>query len=122
MLPIISIIVMVAFGVAVVKAIGNVATLADPGCSIGKSAILDNQTKASDPDTMKEGLQATIKGLNDGAARARNAEVRNAMQTLSDDYSKLLTGLETGNADPGLLGKIATDAGAIDKLCTVGAK
>jgi hypothetical protein len=119
---VVAIIASIVYSVAIAKVVGNVATLADPGCTTGKAAILDNQTKASDPATMKDGLQATIKGLNDGAAKARNADVRNAMKALSDDYTKLLTGLDTGNADPGLLAKISQDAEQIDKLCTVGAK
>jgi len=122
---VLSIIMTIAYGtVAVVFVLvaDKVATLADPGCTTGKAAILDNQTKASDPATMKDGLQATIKGLNDGAAKAHSADVRNAMKALSDDYTKLLAGLDTGNADPGLLSKISQDAEQIDKLCTVGAK
>ena len=119
---VISIILTIAYIAITVTVFSKVAALTDSGCTTGKAAILDNQTKAADPATMKDGIQATIKGLNDGAAKAHNADVRNAMKALSDDYTKLLAGLDTGNADPGLLGKISQDAEQIDKLCTVGAK
>jgi hypothetical protein len=119
---IVSLLVMAAGTAITVVLASKVATLADPGCTTGKAAILDNQQKAADPATMKEGIQATIDGLRAGAAKARHDNVRNAMQTLADDYSQLLKGLDTGNADPGLPSKITQDATEIDKLCTVGAK
>jgi hypothetical protein len=119
---IISIVLTIAYGAITATVFSKVAALADPGCTTGKAAILDNQTKAADPATMKDGIQATIKGLDDAAAKADSADVRKAMKALSADYTKLLAGLDSGNADPGLLGQISQDAEQIDKLCTVGAK
>ena len=50
---------------------------------------------------------------------ATDPKVRDAMQALSDDYTKLLKGLDSGSLEPGLQDKIDTDATKIDDLCTI---
>jgi hypothetical protein len=122
---IISLVLMVT-GVAAAVAVGmtvgkKVATLADPGCTVGKAAILDNASKISSPDTAKAGLQASIDGLNSAIAKAQHDDVRNAMKAVADDYSQLLQAINTGTApDPGLQDKLTADAEKVDSLCTVG--
>jgi hypothetical protein len=123
---IVSIILMAIGGVviaAAVKVAPKVATVADPGCTSGKAAILDNATKASDPATVKEGLQATVDGLTAAVGKAKHDNVRTALQTLLDDYTELLKDVNTGTQpDPNLTTKIQTDANAVDSLCTIGGK
>lgn len=110
-------------GVAAVFAIGKtVSTIADPGCTAGKAAIFDNSAKAADSATNKEGIQGMIAGLNAAAAKAKHDNVRAAMTTLSDDYTLLLKGMDSGNIPAGIVDKIGVDAAAIDTLCTIGAK
>jgi hypothetical protein len=110
--------------VAVMATVGkNVATIADPGCTTGKAALLDNETKtsSSDPATLKEGLQSTIDGLNSAAAKAKHDNVRNTAKAVSNDYSQLLQALNTGTQpSAGLEEKMQADGNEFDKLCTLG--
>ena len=63
-----------------------------------------------------------IDGLKSAASKATHDDVRNAMTALADDYTKLLTAINTATApDSGLEAKVTTDATNIDKLCTAGA-
>lgn len=101
-------------GVAAGVALTN-STLADPGCTDGKSAILDNSTTVN-----AKSLQATIDGLNAAAAKAKHDNVKAATLALADDYKKLLDATKTGNIPAGLEDKITTDGNAFDKLCSVG--
>jgi hypothetical protein len=121
---VISLLIMGGVTVAVVAAGKKVATLADPGCTTGKSAILDNAAKAADganPATMKAGLQATIDGLNSAAAKAKHDDVRDAMKVLAVDYNQLLQAVNSGVApDAGLSEKLTADANKIDSLCSIG--
>lgn len=106
---------------AVVSVGKEVVKAADPGCTTGKAAILDNAEKVSNQATMKQGMEATIAGLNDAAAKTKKADVRDAMKALADDYSQLLKAINTNTVpDSGLQAKINTDAAKIDSLCTVG--
>ncbi len=121
---IISLLIMAGVTVAVVAAGNKVATLADPGCTNGKKAILDNAASAADganPATMKAGLQATIDGLNSAAAKANHDNVRDAMKVLAGDYNQLLQAVNSGVApDAGLSEKLTADANKIDSLCSIG--
>jgi hypothetical protein len=109
-------------GIALIATIGDkVTTVADPGCTTGKAAILDNSSKIANSATTKEGLRATITGLDSAATKAKHANVRSAMQALSTDYKALLTAIDTGTQpDPGLQQKITDHANTIDQLCTIG--
>jgi ABC-type transport system involved in multi-copper enzyme maturation permease subunit len=91
------------------------STVADPGCTSGKSAILDNAANAS-PAT----LPTIIDGLNAAAAKAKHDNVRTAMKALADDYSQLLSATKTGQVPPGLEAKITKDLETVDSLCTIG--
>ncbi|MDT5036545.1 MAG: peptidyl-prolyl cis-trans isomerase [Micromonosporaceae bacterium] len=118
---VISVVVMAGATAAIAVAGKTVAKLADPGCITGKAAILDNATKISNQDTMKEGLQATVAGLNSAAGKATHADVRNAMTTLSADYATLLGDIDTGTVpDAALQAKVDTDGKKVDSLCTIG--
>jgi hypothetical protein len=121
---VISLLSIALVSVVFVMAAGKVSTLADPGCTTGKAAVLDNQTKVSDPSDlagMKAGLQATITGLNDAAAKAKHDNVRNAATALADDYTQLLNALNaTAAPDASLTSKLATDGQTFDSLCSVG--
>jgi hypothetical protein len=120
---IISLLLMIGSGVLVAAAASKVTKLADPGCTIGKSAVLDNTDKISNPDTLKEGLQATITGLDKAIAQASHSDVRDAMKALRDDYNQMLNAVTTGTPpDSNLTNKITTDGNRVDSLCSIGTK
>src|SRR5262249_52772261 len=123
---IVSLLMMIVGGVLIVAAASTVSTvsrLADPGCTTGKAAILDNAAKAGNSSTAKEGLQATIAGLNSAAAKAQHSDVRDAMKALADDYSKLVQDINTATVpDDSLENKITADATKIDSLCSINTK
>jgi hypothetical protein len=120
---IVSLLVMIASGVLIVAAASTVSKLVDPGCTTGKAAILDNAAKAGNSSTAKEGLQATIAGLNSAAAKAQHSDVRDAMKALADDYSLLVQDINTATVpDDSLENKITADANKIDSLCSIGTK
>jgi hypothetical protein len=101
-------------GVAVGVAVSG-STVADPGCTTGKAAILDNA------DTVNAtSLQATIDGLNSATAKAKHDNVKAATKALADDYTEVLKATKTGNAPAGLQAKLTADANTLDSLCTVG--
>lgn len=111
---VLSVIIMATVGILVFTL--SKSTIADPGCTAGKAAIV----KASANQT-PEGLNTAIADLNAAAAKAKDAKVRTAMKTLADDYAKLISDAKAGKApEPGALDKIAADGQAIDDLCTVG--
>ncbi len=117
---VISVLIMGA-GIAGVVALGDkVETLTDPGCLAGKSAMLDNASKVNSPDTTKQGLQATIDGLNSAAGKAKHDNVRSAVQAVSADYSELLKDVNSGTAPSQQLSdRLDADASKLDSLCTV---
>jgi soluble cytochrome b562 len=120
---IISLIVMIGGVVLVAATASKVTKLADPGCTIGKSAVLDNSDKINNPDTIKEGLQATITGLDRAVAQANHSDVRDAMKALRDDYNQMLNAVTTGTPpDSNLTNKITTDGNRVDSLCSIGTK
>ena len=107
-------VLIIGSGVAIAAVILN-STEADPGCTAGRSAILDNSTTVD-----AKSLQTTIDGLNAAAAKAKHADVKAATQALADDYTKLLSGTKTGNLPAGLQDKITADGNKFDSLCTIG--
>jgi hypothetical protein len=123
---VISMIFALILAAAVVVAVfsaDKVTRLADPGCTTGKSAVLDNQSKVSNPDTIKDGLTATIAGLNSAAAKAKHDDVRNAMKALADDYSQMLNAINTATPPSSeLTDKIVKDGEKVDSLCSIGTK
>jgi hypothetical protein len=110
---IISVVIM-AGAIAAVVAFST-STVADPGCTAAKSAILDNAKNVT-PDTLK----TTRDSLNSAAAKAKHDDVRNATKALADDYDKLLTGMTSGNIPAGIQDKITADANKFDSLCSIG--
>ena len=120
---IVSLLLMIGSGVLVAAAATTVTKLADPGCTTGKSAVLDNQSKVSNPDTIKDGLTATIAGLNNAAAKAKHDDVRNAMKALADDYSQMLNAINTATPPSSELNdKIVKDGEKVDSLCSITTK
>lgn len=92
------------------------STLIDPGCASGKAAIF-KMAKNPTPET----VVTAIDELNAASAEAKNDDVRSAMKTLADDYSKMMADAKAGKApDAAATTKISADADAIDKLCTAG--
>ncbi|MBO0869704.1 MAG: hypothetical protein J2P15_14175, partial [Micromonosporaceae bacterium] len=79
------------------------STLADPGCTTGKDAILTHGSNMTDPQE----IQATIDGLNAAAAKATHDNVRAAMKAMADDYTQIQQVLKTGNIPDNLQTKIA---------------
>ncbi|GIH20713.1 DUF4190 domain-containing protein [Rugosimonospora africana] len=120
---IISVLIMGGSTAAIVALGGKVSTLTDPGCLSGKSAMIDNESKVNSPDTIKEGLQATIDGLNSAAGKAKHDNVRSAVQAVAADYSELLKDVNSGTSpSQELSDKLDTDASKLDSLCTVNTK
>ncbi len=120
---IVSLLLMIGSGVLVAATASKVTKLADPGCTGGKSALLDNQSKVSNPDTIKDGLTATIAGLNSAAAKAKHDDVRDAMKALADDYSQMLNAINTATLPSSELNdKIVKDGEKVDSLCSIATK
>ena len=111
---IISLVVM-AGGIIGIAALAN-STVADPGCTDGKNAILS----ASNASVDAASLQKTIDALNAAAAKAKHDDVRDAMKALANDYTKVLDVAKTGKSSPDLLDQISKDGEKIDSLCTIG--
>jgi hypothetical protein len=107
--------VLIMAGGTTLVVVASQSTLADPGCTTGKDAIINNASS-----TEVNSLQATLDGLNAAAAKAKHANVRAAMQALAADYQAMITAVKTGNMPAGLSDKVTTDAAAIDSLCTIG--
>jgi hypothetical protein len=119
---VISVVIMGAGIAGIVALGGKVETLTDPGCTTGKAAILDNESKVNNPDTMKEGFQATIDGLNSAVAKAKHDNVRAALQAVLGDYTELQKNLNSGTApSQDVLNRAQADGDKLDSLCTVGA-
>ena len=107
--------VLIIAGVSSLVAVIANSTVADPGCTAGKTAILNG---ASNPDA--KSLQTTIDGLNAAAAKAKHDNVRSSMKALADVYTQLLNATQTGNVPAGIQDKVTADATTIDSLCSIG--
>jgi hypothetical protein len=91
------------------------STVADPGCVAGKAAIIKGAEKVD-----AASLQTTVDELKAAAGKAKHDEVRDAMNTMADDYSQLLNAIKTGDMPDNLESKITTDVNKVDSLCTIG--
>ena len=101
-------------GIVAIAAIAN-STVADPGCTDGKAAIINNSTNID-----AASLQKTIDELNAAAAKAKHDDVKAAMQAMANDYKQMLTAVKTGNVPPGLMDQVTKDGQTLDSLCTIG--
>jgi phosphotransferase system glucose/maltose/N-acetylglucosamine-specific IIC component len=110
---VVSLIVMVGVG-SIVYAVSQ-STVADPGCVAGKAAIIKGAEKVD-----AASLQTTVDELKAAAGKAKHDEVRDAMNTMADDYSQLLNAIKTGDMPDNLESKITTDVNKVDSLCTIG--
>ena len=111
---IISVVIM-AGAIIAIAAVAN-STVADPGCTEGKAAIL--KTANTSPDAAS--LQKTIDELNAAAAKAKHDDVRNAVKAMANDYTQMLTAVKTGNVPSGLMDQVTKDGQTLDSLCTIG--
>lgn len=107
-------VVVIGGSTALVLAAAN-STVADPGCTAGKEAILNSANNA-DPSN----LQTVIDELNAAAAKAKHDDVRDAMKAIADDYTQVQNGTKTGQMPAGILDKVKADAQKVDDLCTIG--
>lgn len=120
---ILSIIASAFWGYGIYK-VGSKTSALDPGCTNGKSAIIDGSKKveadgAADPATVKADIQSIVTNLNAAIGKSHRSDVKSAMQNVADDYNSLLDGITTGNLDPSISTKLQTDLNQVDKLCTI---
>jgi hypothetical protein len=108
--------VLIIGGATTLVVVASNSTLADPGCSAGKAAVLGSAGNPTDASAM----QATIDGLNAATAKAKHANVRDATKALADDYTQMQQAIKTGNMPAGLVDKVSADGKTFDSLCTVG--
>jgi hypothetical protein len=109
---IISVVIMAGIIIGI-AALAN-STVADPGCTDGKAAIINNSTNVD-----AASLQKTIDELNAAAAKAKHDDVKAAMQAMANDYKQMLTAVKTGNVPPGLMDQVTKDGQKLDSLCTI---
>ncbi|WP_345637581.1 DUF4190 domain-containing protein [Rugosimonospora acidiphila] len=103
----------------------RVKTLVDPGCTVGKSAIFDNQdaVSSSDPDTFEAGVLKMVDGLNDAASQAKDDKVRAADKDLAADYSALVADVKAGRGPTQQeKDKLTADSDTFDSYCSVSTK
>jgi hypothetical protein len=121
---VISVLLSSAYTFAIYKvATSNIATAIDPGCRAAITAVNDNNTRATSSDavTAKQGLLATVDGLNSAISQSQHANVKQAVTTLRDDYTGMLNAVSgTAPVPPGLQDKLNTDTDAVNALCAVG--
>lgn len=107
--------VLIMAGAVTAGVIAANSTVADPGCTAGKAAIIDNSAT-----TDAKSVQATIDGLTAAVAKAKHDDVRAAVQAMADDYTQLLKAIQTGKVPAGIQQKVAADGATFDSLCTIG--
>ncbi|MEV7026783.1 hypothetical protein [Kitasatospora sp. NPDC093558] len=112
-----------AVGIALFAMIGSkVVKAIDPGCTSATSTVTTYSDKisadASNPDALKADLKNATDQLNAAAAKAGNADAKNAISALAGDYQQLYTAVSTGTApSANLQSKIDTDANKLDTAC-----
>jgi len=111
---IISLVIMAGTVIAI-AAVAN-STVADPGCTDGKAAIINNSANVD-----AASLQKTIDELNAAAAKAKHDDVRAAVKAMANDYSQMLAAVKTGKMPPNLVDQVTKDGEKLDSLCTIGA-
>ena len=122
-LGIVSLALMGGVAAAITVAAKEVAKVTQPGCVTGKAAINDNAGKVGSKDigTIKEGLEATIKGLNAAVAEATDPELRDVLKANAADHQALLDAINTKTAPPaGLADKSNTDIDKLNAICSLG--
>ena len=110
---IISVVIM-AGAIIAIAAVAN-STVADPGCTDGKAAIINNSANVD-----AASLQKTIDELNAAAAKAKHDDVKAAMVAMANDYTQMLNAVKTGNVPSGLMDQVTKDGQTLDSLCTIG--
>ncbi len=117
---IVSIVIMICFGVGAVIVGQRFATFADPGCAEARYAIGLHKSEMSNPDRIKDAVRSTYEGLDKAAAKAEHDNVRDAITTIAADYRELEQML-IGNTAPTASWDRTVNAhgAAFDKLCSV---
>lgn len=108
-------------GAAVVfgAAIASKPSALDPGCTRGKTAVLeqskqiDADSKKGDTSAVQSDLTTLVNDLAKAASEAKRSDVRSTVQAVHDDYAAIAA----GNDDQG---KLASDLQQMDHLCTIG--
>ncbi|MQS16586.1 DUF4190 domain-containing protein [Streptomyces kaniharaensis] len=113
----------IAVGITVFVVIGSkVVKAIDPGCTSATSTVTTYSDKisadASNPDALKADLKNATDQLNAAAAKAGNANAKNAISALAADYQQMYTAVSTGTAPSAdLQSKLETDANKVDTAC-----
>jgi hypothetical protein len=99
----------------------HVAKATDPGCIAAESASTDISSKinadAGNPTALKADLQNAVTTLNNAAAKAKNAQARQAITAMANDFQQLLSAMDTGNLPPDFDSRITADGAAVDTAC-----
>lgn len=112
--------ILVTLGAVLVgAAIASKPSALDPGCTRGKTAVLE-QSKQIDADSAKgdttavqNDLGTLVDDLAKAASESKRSDVRATVQAVHDDYAAIAGG--QGNQ-----GKLASDLQQMDHLCTIG--
>jgi hypothetical protein len=112
-------ILVTAVAVVIGAAVASKPSALDPGCTRGKTAVLE-QSKQIDSDStkgdtaaVKSDLTTLIDDLARAASDSKRSDVRSTVQAVHDDYAAIAAG--TGDQ-----AKLATDLTQMDHLCTIG--
>jgi hypothetical protein len=115
---VLSILVTAAAGIAG-AAIAAKPSALDPGCTHGKTAVLD-QSKKIDADSARDDQAAVrndlgtlVDDLAKAAGESRRGDVRATVQAVHDDYAAIATG-------DGDRAKLTADLQQMDHYCTIG--
>jgi len=112
-------ILVTAVAVLVGVAVASKPSALDPGCTRGKTAVLEQSkqieadSKKGDDAAVKSDLNTLIDDLAKAASESKRSDVRSTVQAVHDDYSAIAAG--TGDQS-----KLATDLDQMDHLCTIG--
>jgi hypothetical protein len=115
---VLSILVTVVAGIGV-AALASKPSALDPGCTHGKTAVLDQSKKLDadnakgDQDALQSDLDALVSDLAKAADEAKRSDVRATVQAVHDDYAAIAA----GNGDQA---KLQADLKQMDYYCTIG--
>jgi hypothetical protein len=112
-------ILVTAVAVLVGAAVASKPSALDPGCTRGKTAVLeqskqiDSDSRKGDTTAVKSDLNTLIDDLAKAASESKRNDVRSTVEAVHDDYAAIAAG--TGDQT-----KLATDLDQMDHLCTIG--
>jgi hypothetical protein len=112
-------ILVTAAAVLVGAAIASKPSALDPGCTRGKTAVLDQSkkltvdTQKGDTNAVQTDLNTLISDLAKAASDSKRSDVRSTVQAVHDDYAAIAAGNDNQ-------AKLTTDLQEMDHLCTIG--